>query len=172
MGRDHGQRHALVVGLGVGDDEHVQAPDAGLLEPAQDRPAGRPGVEEHRRRASLQQRRVALADVQERDDELAGRASRAAARRPRRRHAESGEREDRARERGVEARPRAAGAGPPASGCADGPPSRAGRRRHLTAASTAAAIAAYAAASPTGPPSRTGTAASGAPAAAWATHSR
>ena len=65
-------RHPLVVELGVGEDEGVEAPYAGLSQAGEDRPAGRPGVEEDRRAAVLQQRRVALADVEEGDDEVAG----------------------------------------------------------------------------------------------------
>ena len=65
-------RHPLVVELGVGEDEGVEALHAGLSQAGEDRPAGRPGVEQDRRAAVLQQRRVALADVEEGDDEVAG----------------------------------------------------------------------------------------------------
>ena len=47
---DHRQRHALVVGLGMGEHQHVEPLDARVGEAAQDRPAGRPGVDEHRAR--------------------------------------------------------------------------------------------------------------------------
>ena len=57
----------------------VEPPHAGLSQAGEDRAAGRPGVEQDRRAAVLQQRRVALADVEEGDDEVArlGRAGRA-----------------------------------------------------------------------------------------------
>ena len=77
----HGERRALVVGLRVGEDQHVEAADAGAAQPREDRAVGRPGVDEDRGAAVLHQRRVALADVEERDHELArGRRRRTAAR--------------------------------------------------------------------------------------------
>ena len=65
------ERHPLVVRLGVGDQQRVEPLHPGLGEPAQDRAAGRPGVDEQRAAVALEQRRVALADVEERDDQLA-----------------------------------------------------------------------------------------------------
>ena len=50
--------------------------DAGLLETLQDRPVRRPGVDEHRRAVELDQRRVALADVEEGHAHLARRRRR------------------------------------------------------------------------------------------------
>jgi hypothetical protein len=45
--RDDGERHALVVSLRMREDEQVEAPDARLVEPLEDRPAGRSRVDEH-----------------------------------------------------------------------------------------------------------------------------
>ena len=55
----------------MGEQERVEPLDARLAQPPQDRAAGRAGVDEDRGAAVLEQRRVALADVEERDDELA-----------------------------------------------------------------------------------------------------
>ena len=62
--REHGGCAAVVVGLWMGDDERVEPADARDLELAGDAGAGGPGVDEDRVAAGLQQRRVALADVQ------------------------------------------------------------------------------------------------------------
>ena len=109
-------RHPLVVRLGVGEHERVEPLDAGSAQPPQDRAAGRAGVDEDRRAAVLQQRRVALADVEEGDDELAGGGG--AARRRRGRATTSAERGGRR-------------AGAPA---ADREPSAAAARRRRAAA--------------------------------------
>ena len=53
------------------DHERVEASHAGLRQPPQDRAAGRPGVDQHGDAVRLEQRRVALTDVEERDHELA-----------------------------------------------------------------------------------------------------
>ena len=68
--------------------------DAGLLEPPQDRSAGRARVDEHERAVELQQRRVSLSDVQEGHHELAR------ARRPRPRRARPRDHDDRRAHRG------------------------------------------------------------------------
>ena len=73
-----GGRRALVVGLRVREHQRVEPLDAGLLEPLQDRPVGRAGVHQHRGAVELDQRRVALPDVQEREHELARAAARQA----------------------------------------------------------------------------------------------
>ena len=73
------ERHALVVRLRVGEQQRVEPLHPRLGEPAQDRAAGRPGVDQQRGAVALQQRRVALADVEERDDELARARRRGAA---------------------------------------------------------------------------------------------
>ena len=65
-----------MVGLGVGEHEQVEPADARLVQPPQDRPVRRAGVDQHRGAVALQQRRVALPDVHERDDELAARGRR------------------------------------------------------------------------------------------------
>ena len=69
----HGRRGALVVRLRVRQQQRVQPLHVRLPQPGHDRPVGRPGVHEHRRPVALQQRRVALPDVEERHDELAAR---------------------------------------------------------------------------------------------------
>ena len=109
------ERHPFVVGLGVGEDERVEALHARLAEPAQDRAAGRPGVEEHRGAAVLEQRRVALADVEEGDDELAGRGAAAAAARRERRARRRATTRSAASARRRRRRRRARRAGPPAA---------------------------------------------------------
>ena len=65
-----------MVGLRVGDDEGVEPLDARLGKPAQDRTVGRSGVDQDRHAVLLEQGGVALADVQERDHELAARRRR------------------------------------------------------------------------------------------------
>jgi hypothetical protein len=61
-----------VVGLGVGEHQHVQALDPGVREPPHDRPTRRTGVEQHRDPVALEQDRVPLAHIEERDEQLAG----------------------------------------------------------------------------------------------------
>ena len=74
----------------MGEHEGVEPGHAGLLESPQDRPAGRPRIHQHRGAVELQQRRVALSDIEERDDELAGTRLAAARRRAsRERHEQS-----------------------------------------------------------------------------------
>ena len=165
-----------MVGLCVRQHEQVEPLDAGLGQPAQDRPAGRTGVDEHRDAVALEQHRVPLADVEEGDDELAGRRRRGP-------HAErldaEGDRGDGDR-REQDAQPHAAAVAASRrrpstadrlrrAACAPGSGRRGAGAQRATAAATGSA---YAAASPSGPRSRTSTAASGAAAAPCATHSR
>ena len=91
--------------------------DARLGEPAQDRAVRRPGVDEHGRAVRLEQRRVALADVEERHHELARAPAGRPCRRPRPRRARA--------PAPRRARPRPRRAGPDA---ARPPPSAPGRR--------------------------------------------
>ena len=145
---DHGERHPLVVGLRVGEHEHVEPVHARLGEALEDRAARRPGVEQHAHAALLEQHRVALADVEERDDELTGPRARARGRAGTAMIATTAAAASAAatasRRRGAGARAR-----------------RRSRRAARCATIPAAPRAAYAAARPIGPPMRTGTAASG-----------
>ena len=168
MRGDHRERHALVIRLGMGEHQDVEPADPGLGEPAQDGPAGRSRVDEHGRGVALEQHRIALPDVEERDDQFAGcelRGSRA-----HQLHGDDGRRHRRDEDEDGDAHAWIR----PASAFRDHPDAtRRGRRRRIrTRASPSATGTAYARASPTVPPSRTGTAASGAPAAPCATHSR
>ena len=58
-------RGPQVVRLRVGDEHRVDAPGARRAQAPQDGPVGRPGVDEDGARAVLQERRVALADVED-----------------------------------------------------------------------------------------------------------
>ena len=60
---------ALVIGLGMRDDEQVDPPRALATDERRDVVARRAGVDQHRAAARLDQRRVALTDVEERDPE-------------------------------------------------------------------------------------------------------
>ena len=66
--------------FGVRQEQRVETLDVRFLQPLQDRAVGRAGVHEHGGRAKLEQGRIALADVEEGDDELAGLGRRVSAR--------------------------------------------------------------------------------------------
>ncbi len=71
-GREQFRLGAVVVGLVVGEDQCPEPLDPGVLQLSRDPVAGRPGVDEDRRRGSgLEQDRVALADVEHRDAQSA-----------------------------------------------------------------------------------------------------
>ena len=70
------QRRALVVALRMRDHQSVEPLHARLGQPPQDRPAGRAGVDQNGDAVLLQQRRIALADIEEGDHELAARRRR------------------------------------------------------------------------------------------------
>ena len=93
-------RRALVVGLRVGDHQRVEAPTPAFRRAGAARPSGGPVSKSTAAPSRLEQRRVALADVEERDDDLARTSAVAGARRratatPRRRAAGDGDRRDR-----------------------------------------------------------------------------
>ena len=69
----HRRRAAVVVGLGMGDDQQVEPPHARVAQPRQDRAIRRAGVDEDRAAPPLDQRRVALADIEEGDPQPGGR---------------------------------------------------------------------------------------------------
>ena len=64
------QGRALVVGLGVRQHQHVEPAHTRPLQAPQDRPTRGPGVDQDGRAGALEERRVALTHVEERDDEL------------------------------------------------------------------------------------------------------
>ena len=66
------QGRALVVELGVREHQGIEPADALLAQPEVDSPLRRSGVDQHRGAVALHQRRVPLADVEERDHQLAG----------------------------------------------------------------------------------------------------
>ena len=70
---EHAIGAADVIGLRMGADEHVQAPDAEVPQLLRDRPVRRTAVDEHRVPVRLDERRVALADVEERQSHHARR---------------------------------------------------------------------------------------------------
>ena len=141
-------------------DEQVEPAHAGLAQALEDRAVGRAGVDEDGGAAVLDERRVALADVEERDREVARRLRRARRERDARRS-----RRPRARARTRSAAARRAGVGAAAGRAAR----RAAIRRQASAAAPAAT---YVATTPPRPGEPISSSANGSAAARSASHVR